>query len=326
MSSEVTSGNLLVPSVGFNAKYTLDINNAKSLKDILCNSTFLNNLAQLFVDYSDYVNSLKWYPFRRENFVTINPSTTRIKFGNVVLDEWNIRGGGIVDIKKSVLIGSVRVDRRYNNFLDYEPYTKIELYVPYFSFLSLPANEVIGKIVYIYLSVDFDTGIGTIYIQVDGRVIMTSSTKLGIDIPIGSTNLNQIMKDNIANITKIAGGVVTMIAGEGLAKLGGLAVAGQGALNMATHNTLHYQRGSLSGGNDMLGSPTSIFAIVTRPNAVAITENYNHIKGKPLGESRTLATLSGFTIVEDIHLEDFDEATSEEVNEIQMQLKTGVYL
>ena len=327
MATTVKEGNISVPSVGFNAKYSVIDRSIRTLKEKLCDNTFLTNLSALFTNYADYINGIKWYPFLgSQKFYTLNYSSDRLRLGNFTINDTDLYARQIVDIKKTTLIGTFNITRRYNNFLDFEPYTKIELYVPYFSFITLPVNEVMGKEVSVYLSVDFDTGMGTVYIQVNGTVIMTSSTKLGIDIPIGSSNLNQIFKDNIANVTKIVGGVATAVAGGGIAKLGGLAMAGSGALNMITNSTIRYLRGSLTGGTDMLASPTKMYLYIIRPNPVPVTTDYNHIKGVPLGETRALSLLNGYTVINDIHLEGFDEALDEEIKDIESQMKAGIYL
>lgn len=336
MATEVTSGNQKYPKFNFNTKYLVAASYMPALKSILCDKTFWDNFSALFTDYSDFINNIKYYPFNVREFVTVNPDSSIIKLGNTNLDGNEIRGAEVIQILKNIQIGYITIPKRFNNFLDYEPFTKIELYVPYFSFISLPPNEVIGKTVYLYLSVDFDTGLGTLYIQVDGRVIMTSTAKLGIDVPIGSSNVNDVAKENLANGVKLVAGIVTMVAG-GVAGAGekvsgtllmtkGVSMAVTSGVDMITNSTIRYSRGSLTGGTDMFASPTSIYAVVTRPNPVEIDSNYNHVKGRPLGDIKVLSTLRGFTIVEDVHLEGFDTALDEELKDIENQLHAGIYL
>ena len=339
MSTDVSTGYLLYPKFNFNTKYVIGYDRVKNLKTLLCDESFWTNFSLLFTDYSQYINSIKYYPFNIGDIANFNPDTSSIVVGNKTLPTGQfdgIRGSEIVSIEKSTPLGWIYIPKTYDNFLDYEPFTKIELYVPYFSFINLPVNEVMGKVLYLNLSVDFDTGIGTLYIRVDGRVIMVSTTKLGIDVPIGSSNFNDIMKDNLANGIKLVAGVVTMVAGGVLGageKVSGTLLATKGismavssGVDIITNSTVRYSRGSLTGGTDMLASPTSIYAVVTRPNPISINENYNHIKGRPLGDVKVLSTLRGFTTVEDIHLEGFPDALDEELKDIESQLRNGVYL
>ena len=90
-------------------------------------------------------------------------------------------------------------------------------------------------------------------------------------------------------------------------------------------NTIRYTRGSLTGGTDMLASPTSIYAIITRPNAVPIDDyEYRHLKGKPLGEIRVLSLMEGFTQIDQIQLQSMPNALDEEIKEIESLLRQGV--
>lgn len=329
MGSYVSGGTILPNPTAFNTKYRLtSIYDVQRLKQLLCDDTFIDNFKLLFNNPSDYINSLKFYPFSLNYF--INMSYSRVKLGKIDTD---IFGYEVRSIYKYYTIATINITPRYNNFMDYEPYTKVELYVPYFGFISVPTNEVMSKQVVLKLGVDFDTGIGTLYIEVDNRVIMTQSQKLGIDIPFGATNFNEIVKDNIANGIKTTAGIVMLAVGGGVGKTAGAVLTAKGltmavtsGVDAVTGSTIRYTRGSLTGGTDMLASPTSVYAIITRPNAVAITSDYNNIKGKPLGDIRVLSTLRGFTTVEQIHLKDMPDALDEEMNEIESLLREGVEL
>ena len=330
MGSNVNSYGVQVTSnTAFNTKYLIyDVNVIQSLKEFLCDKTFLNQIQRLFTNPNDFINSLKYYPLKADAFVQ-NSSYQILKIGNVPT---TIGARKVNYISKSIRIASMRVNPKYNNFMDYDPYTKVELFVPYFSFLSLPTNEVMGKTIDLYLSIDFDTGMGTLYIQVEGRVIMTTSQKLGIDIPIGSSNLNEVVKDNIANAVKTTAGIAMMTYGGGSKMTGalltakGLSMAVTSGIDAVTNSVVRYTRGNMTGGSDMLGSPTSVFLVITRPNAVRIDSNYNRIKGKPLGDIRSLGSLNGFTQVDQIHIKNIPNALEEELNEIEQLLKTGVEL
>ena len=330
MSKSVNTGYQELAITGFNYKYIISNLDIDALKTLLCSKTFLNQLSLLFANPSDYINSLKYYPFnvQTSGFVTTGGSE-RLKLGVINTE---ITGGAVRSIQKQVRLTSFSIAKKYYNFLDYEPYTKVELYIPYFGFISLPVNEVIGNIVNIYLSVDFDTGIGTIYIDCNGKVIMTTSTKLGLDIPMGASNLNEVVKDNLANALKVTAGIVTMaVAPTGkmtgaLLTAKGLSMAVTSGIDAVADSQVRYTRGTLSGGTDMLASPTSIYAIITRPNPIPITSDYAHVKGKPLGDIRMLSTLHGFTIVDQIHVRGIPDALNDELKEIESLLKEGVEL
>ena len=329
MASSIVGGNIPTMNTAFNTKYVLSgLYSVQRLKELLCDDTFIQNFQLLFNNPSDFINSIKCYPLYLGSFLTT--SSNYIRLGKI---NTNILANNVYTVRKGVNIANIKITPKYNNFMDYEPYTKVDLYVPYFSFISLPTNEVMNKTINLYLTIDFDTGIGTLYIQVDGRVITTATQKLGIDIPIGSSNYNEIVKDNIANAIKTTAGIVMLAVGGGVGKTAGsilvakgLSMAVTSGVDAVTGSTVRYTRGSLTGGSDMLSSPTSVYAIITRPNPVPITSDYNHIKGKPLGDIRVLSTLRGFTIIDQIHLQNMPNALDEEMNEIEALMKEGIEL
>ena len=66
------------------------------------------------------------------------------------------------------------------------------------------------------------------------------------------------------------------------------------------------------------------YLIISRPK-MSMPQNYGHMYGYPSNISATLSSLSGYTEVGNIHLEGI-YATSEELNEIESLLKSGVLL
>ena len=321
---------LPISLTSFNTKYVLrDKSDVRKIKEKLCDQTFLNDLSLLFSNPSDYVNSIKYYPFNVADFVGAQYDSF-FRLGETSLPDVNCKL--FPSVTTAVLMAYIDIPRGFNNFMDNEPYTKIELYVPYFSFINLPVNEVMGKRINIYMGVDFDSGTGTIYLVVDDNVIMTSSTKLGIDIPLGASNLNEIVKENLANGMKVVAGISSMaLAGTGkiagsLLAVKGLTTAVTSGIDAVKNTQVRYTRGSASGGYDMLASPRFVYAIITRPNPVPIDSEYNHLKGKPLGEIKVLSQLRGFTIIDQIHLQNMSNALDEEMKEIESLLHAGVEL
>ena len=179
MGTVTETGSQVLANSYFNEKYKFTLDNLWKLRNLLVSDTFFSNVDLLFANPSDYINSVKCYPFNLSIISRLGNSKT-LKIGKVTAN--NIIVPPLSQIAKKLLLGKITCLRKYNNFLDYEPYTKVEMYIPYFGFVSIPTNEVMGNQIYIYLSVDFDTGIGTVYIEVEGKVIMTVSQKLGIDM------------------------------------------------------------------------------------------------------------------------------------------------
>ena len=89
-----------------------------------------------------------------------------------------------------------------NSFLDYEPYTHMELYVPFCGTISLDPRDYLGHYLNIRLVVDFTTGTCVAYVMSDDLVIDTINGSLAVSIPvtgIDSTTLAANITNGIIN-------------------------------------------------------------------------------------------------------------------------------
>lgn len=118
-------------------------------------------------------------------------------------------------------MGVTKIQRKFNNFADYNGYTTVSVFLPYVGFVDLDTNEVMDKYVWFTLYLDVYTGVGTYVISVtdlgdssDGyfenaRVISTIQTQLGIQIPTGSSNVGDIARNMIMYGIKTTAAVAT---------------------------------------------------------------------------------------------------------------------
>lgn len=95
------------------------------------------------------------------------------------------------------------IQPKYGNcFLDYEPYTHMELYVPFCGTVSLDPRDYMGHTLNIRLVVDFTTGTCVGYIMSDNLVIDTVNGSIAVSIPvtgIDSTTLAANITNGIIN-------------------------------------------------------------------------------------------------------------------------------
>lgn len=337
----------------FNRKYALSVaspnNNLNQLEHILCETTLFDNIQYLFQKSSELVNSIRLYPFNVRNFMVMvdEALTTRyIPIGRVSggIGGTELVGRASKGVKNNVLISTIVIPPG-TKFYQFEPYTKMKIFLPYLGYFDLPVNELryayttTGITLTIRYSVDFDTGMLTAYVYNDdeGYLILTATGKIGVDIPIGSTNANEVATNILSSSLKIVGGSLITLASGGTATPVGAVVtasgvksAFSGAVDLATHSVTHYTNGGLNGGSSNMASPNKCYVEILEPIPNIQTNNdiekYAHTYGRPLQQSRDLDTLTGFTKVGEVHLDGFDEATLPEIEEIESLLKSGVIL
>ena len=113
----------------------------------------------------------------------------------------------------------------------------------------------------------------------------------------------------------------------------GAAVAGGAALASLYVNSLNYKKAekpnvSRASGISGLNGNMSIrrpYLIISRPKQ-NIPETFAHEYGFRSHISARLGDLTGFTKVEDIHLENMGDITQDELEELESILKSGVIL
>lgn len=86
------------------------------------------------------------------------------------------------------LFKPIKVFPRFgNSFLDYAPYTTLDLYIPFCGTVQLDPNDVMEHTLDVQLLIDYTTGNCDAFISCDNLVIETVSGTIAIDIPVTGT-------------------------------------------------------------------------------------------------------------------------------------------
>lgn len=318
----------LLNSLRFQNKYVTNTLGITSLASYLSTIATSDVFGKLFNSPQEYIVSVRAYPFdlKKLNFGVM--ATQNLILGTedtgVEMKQFNL-------VKPSVNLGTFAISSKYAySYLDYAPYTKITLWLPYIAFVELDVNEVMGHVLTVDYAVDLNTGEVTASIsRVDTPtpyVIKTETGKIGIDVPLGSTNAREIQKQLFTATLGIGSSIVSMGTSEKGFTSGGIVGAGlKTTASMFNALQQHYHRGngSLQGMNN-LPLPQSIYIIYERNNLI-----YSpiQVKGKPLQEQRELNEIHGYTEIGKFwEVMNLGSATRDEVEEIKNILQSGVYL
>lgn len=209
-----------------------------------------------------------------------------------------------------------------DSYLSYEPYTRIELYLPFCSeMIPLDAKRVRGHIIDVDGIFDFVNGdliyIVSIRTQTKNVYLLHTKTHISIDIETYGTNYREVFKQGFDNLLQF---VKTMYTKN----VFGLAYD---AMNMYTMETTHSKvtsgdMQSLLGYNAPLVPHILMYEPVITYNLN--DTDYAHIQGIPSQKIKALHNFSGFTVVEEVHMQSIVGATDPEINEIENLLKKGV--
>lgn len=302
----------------FNGNYAMTLSQLNEFSDYLWNSTFINDVKLLFNNPAEGVVSCKMFPFSfsvHDN--THLSSSTFVKVGNVTT---TASGRKLTNDYNCIFeMGSVKIDEYYGSAMDYEPYTTIQIYLPYIGVKDISTNDVMNKTINVKYVIDIISGACISEIWVDTKLLYTFDGKIGVDIPINSTNAAQIS----GNLLKTGVGAVT-----GLVASGGnpLVMAGT-ALSTAksvSNNQFHINKGNV--GSAMAGFylPQNPYLIINKP-LQSLASSFGATHGFPCNVTKTLSALTGYTECETPVLNGIS-ATAEEQQQIKNLLETGVII
>lgn len=335
----------------FNVKVILDANGVLDL----ANYIIVPNVEGFFSTATNWISSLIYFPFE---LYTSSETKLKLQIGPTKTDIPAIEANPIIEWYN---LGEWFCAPHFNNFADYNGYTKIEVFLPFLGTVEIMPNDVMNKFVQFRLKVDINTGQGIYYIGVSDtsitptnppyagdedanvRILSVNTVQLGVQIPLGTTNTIEVVRNIIMGSVKAAAMATGAYTISSLKATGGVSTTTtvKTARNKKTgrqitqykktesteYDTSKYQYGKsildcFETGADALNAafmrassdkPNNTLALVNAPKSIKIVRylpklksydtDYNKLYGKPLGEVVKLNTLTGYTEIGGIHIE-----------------------
>ena len=204
--SNITGFNSLTSGATMTKRYVLDAANVDKLGDDLwtiCGSLsstdfehFDGKLKDEFLTTNpiDSIISLQRFPF---NIPAIQPqSKVAVKLGK---STGTAEGYQTNFVFNTIVFAGKDIFPRFGDcFLDYEPYTSYEVYVPFCGTTKIRAADILGHTLNITMQIDLFTGSCTAYIMADQLVIETLNGSCGVDQTLSGAQ-TATMNANIFN-------------------------------------------------------------------------------------------------------------------------------
>ena len=301
-----------VEATGFVALYNPTQSQLSSFSQYLWSSDFIDNFKKLFANPMDAIIGL--------HMIYATPSR-----GNEAEIVCGYAHSGVMSNTVNsqyieIDCGSIKVNRYFANVLDYAPYTKLQVYLPFVGIVALDTNEIMGGTLNIKYRIDVLTGSCLARLRITrgdyNAELYNFAGNCAVQLPISGGSYSGI----IANAIGVAGSVgATIASGGALAPvLVGSAVSS--AIN--SHVNVSHS-GSLGSNAGALGIMKP-YLIITRPKP-AEADNFNEFYGKPSNKTVRLSSCNGYTRIKDVHVDNI-VATDNELSEIEQLLKEGVII
>ena len=200
----------------------------------------------------------------------------------------------------SIHIGSISIPHTFNDFRDYAPYTKIEIFVPFCGWAQLPSWSM-GKTISGDIYIDLANGTVKALIYASRTVVAELGGNCATDIPFSAT-ANGVKAANV--ISNLASGMTAAFNPTPQ----GIISGGVGILTAFNANYTNV-KGVMGDGSNIDGI-TGVLIKVTRPASIddsmndlrTIPSQYKHDRGIPCGKQLTLAAGDGYTQVIDANI------------------------
>lgn len=251
--------------------------------------------------------------------------------------------------------GTMSVPEYYGNYLDYSPYTRAYIYLPFIGVQELNADDIVGHAVNVTYRIDEYNGscIAMITVakvtDVNGEkeeysnIMYQFSGNCAVELPLAGGSQASIKAGmmtanayqqaaNVAALGQALGGLASILSTNPLGGLvggvgGAMATAAYGnaqALsNMLSGKAVVAHSGGFGSSHGALGVKKPFITIV-RPKQVQVP-NYNELYGYPAHKQVVVGNCTGFLRCREVHVIS-STATDEEKSLIESMMKSGVYV
>lgn len=306
----------------FNRSFAVTSNSVRQLADFLWNADetkfqeIVKGLALMGENPMNGIIDLRLFPFN----VALKNSATQAE--PIVIGRTNTGVNGIKlteNVNSLIDLGECTFFTKFKNFLDYEPYTTAQLYIPYIGVVPVSTAEFMGHRISVKMIVDYTTGAGTAIVFKDDIPFIYRNGVVGVSIPMTGNDSTSYANTVIGNVVSgVVGGVTSIASGN----IGGMVSSAEKLYSGFATGT-NYQEASASSPSVATWQPQHCYFIIDRPILNA-PDNYGRTIGFACEKTGKLSDFKGFTVVSNPEIN--FRCTDSERQYIVNMLQGGVFV
>ena len=278
-------------------------------------SSIVDNFKKIWVNPMDSIISLGLVPF-----AVTQGTAEEVKFCGV---SSGVYMHPITSQYITIDCGTLHLSEEYKSLLDYNSYTKVKCFLPFFGFVDLNADDVMDSDIHIKYNVDLLTGESL-------AIIKCSKVKDRYAINVNSCIYQ--FKGNVItqapltgnNYQQLYSGVLNLVTAVALPSPSSVTGVAQDIMGQK----VTVQRGgSITGNGGALGEYTP-FLVLEVPVTSIASKDQRHYIGYPHNKVYKLDDLSGYTEIDidSFRINDIENITDEEADELISILEGGFVL
>lgn len=301
-----------VVDTGFVTLFNPTLTQVKSLASYMWNGNFdLNLFKKIFADPMDCILGFNMLP------VSIpNGGSAEVYVGNISTGVNMTKASGQwVEVD----CGTLDVPQPYGSYLDWAPYVKISLVLPYIGIVQLSTDDVMGRTLSLKYHVDIMSCACVAYLKCGPDVLYQFSGSCGYSIPVTGDNFRQM----VSTIITMAASAAGVVASGGITAPAAITAAASATQNVMNSKPEIHRSGSIGSSAGILGVQKP-YLIMEIPKACKPKKQYHYL-GYPSFVTVQLNDISGYAEFDNIIL-DGVSCTEAERQMILTLCKGGVYL
>lgn len=306
----------------FNRSFAVTSNNVRQLADFLWNADetkfneIVKGLALMGENPMNGIIDLRLFPF---NVALKNSATTA---EHIVIGRTDTGVSGIKlteNVNSLIDLGECTFFTKFKNFLDYEPYTTAQLYIPYIGVVPVSTAEFMGHKISAKMIVDYTTGAGTAIVFKDDIPFIYRNGVVGVSIPMTGTDSANYASTVIGNVVNGAMGIASASVADSMSGL----VNSANQMYSGFTTPVQYQEASASSPSVATWQPQKCYFIIDRP-ILNVPDNYGRTVGYACEVTGKLSDFKGFTVVSNPEIS--FKCTETEKTMLSQLLTAGVFI
>ena len=327
-------------STGFLNVYVPSAANLRSLAAYMWAGAFdIDNFRKLVADPMDAIMGLSIVPVTSAE---IGVESTTLIVGNI---STGISMPRALSQYVAVDCGTVEMPAKWGAYLDFSPYTKLQLYLPYIGFVDISPDDVMTAnmgaeeqdpgTISVQYHVDILSGSCIAFVKCRDHVIYEFGGQCACSCPVtegqyknGLLGMLEIISTVASTASAVAGGPGERAskANREASQIGKIGAVAEGTLgvidtSLAMIKPNITRSGSVGGSNGLMGYQIP-YLVLTVPH-MCIPGDQNVYIGYPSFVTLEMSELAGFTQIQITHLHNMS-CTSDEADEIISLLSEGV--
>lgn len=247
----------------------------------------------------------------------------------------------VVSGNPDATFGPYSISRKFNDFRDYAPYTRVCIYLPYCGWCDLPSHAV-GRSVTVKYFTDIIAATVRAVVFCNNNIIAEAAGVMGLDIPFTADAVGMKQAGVVNGLTAYAGGalqtaagVAQLVASKDAKGLSNVFSGASKVVSAYTQTAIAFNENTteISGKNGdgcCLSGATNIIIKIIRPKygasstAPFVPAGFAHSVGFVSNKQVRVGNVSGLLIADNVDTSGIAGATDAERAEIKRVLETGL--